>query len=694
LAKEDALAKLKEVADSIYVDGTTHIRNDDIISLGDTKVIKLFFDENKNTTYKLVKQTQSRVNKQGFYNKYQQYYKGIPVENGGFSTYKPNGYQPQPCGTISNGVLNSYRTYIFDDINISTLPKIHQWRLGRILDVDNNNIHKAELVISPNINGGCDYKLTWKVDYVDITNKRVWIDAQSGKILRQFNNTDFHINAPTELYGDANNMVFLNDSGTGVPGERILTTPDGSVTVYDHSGESGCAGPDLQVFDDVEVSELLPTTTGNTWTTNDAHIGTFQNFFVTEIVKVLFQNIQISFGDINVAANCVGEGAGKAIGGSTLANAFIAIGLDQDTGNSLATFDLIGHELAHVVLFDLGITDRDLESFTIHEAVADMIGTYIEAQRQGFVDWGIVDDVNTLRDLSDPEFNCMQTILDMENDGDNIQSHRRSTPISHWYYLISDAVSESIPSIGYENAIMIVLDALNNINNNDTFFDFMLQTIIAAEQLYGRCSNEFTAVARAWDLVCIPHPDTSVLYSCDFSISGPYDVCEEDEFIGFTIDGGFLDYNYRWTILGNNNSEFTSEAGLQGNTQHGGTTLLLNGFPDYSSYPQNVTIQLYCYDTGVTDTHVFEIKDCNDDNGGGGCKVIKKPEQFNMEIDLDKVNEIIIYSPLGKELFRGGKNEINLLEKYGTSILIVTYLDYSGNLIATKKHFAKSFINL
>lgn len=686
------LSTLKSISDSIYTDGTTHIRNDKINDLGEVNVVKRFLDKDRNTSYRLFKEIPSKINKNDIYRKYQQYYKGILVENGGFTVYRENGYvRPSNCNVAPAGSLSSYRSYIFSNIDVVTASKTTNRELENFLNVKNENIRKAELIISPNLTKDCEYRLVWKVDYVNGGSKSAWLDAKDGTILKEVS-TDAHLLAPTELYGSPpNSLVWINDSNTGTPNERRLVLPGGGVTCYDHSAEDDF----VELFDSktfFENNSLIPVTTGNQWTISDAPAGVFQAFFVTEQTKTILESIDVYFDHISVASNFAKANGVAMVNFSTMENAFIGIGRDVDLNNaSMATFDLIGHELGHILMSDF--YELPLSTFPIRvmqEGIGDMIGTYVEAQFQGFVDWEWGDDVNTIRFLATPLSTCIDNTDNLEN------AHDYGNVISHWYFL-SCTGDTNIPALGLKKPLLIVLEALSFLDGNSSWEDLAFYATMVAEQNYGRCSNEYLSVVRAWDRICIPHPDPYAINACEFTVSGPTNVCEENESLQLNASGGLASYYYRWQILQPECCYQNADGTMTNNTQEGGRgSLDINQFPAFNSYPQYATVRLTCTNcpSGIPYIieHTVEIRDCNgDDNDSDGCR--KKLSIDDTSIDLNKVENISIYNLMGKQLYYGSKTALENLTDYDNYLLLVSYFDEKGNHLKTQKHFTVNAYN-
>ena len=163
----------------------------------------------------------------------------------------------------------------------------------------------------------------------------------------------------------------------------------------------------------------------------------------------------------------------------------------------MGTFDIIGHELGHTFLNSF-IGSNNFGNASLHEAIGDMLGTYVESVFQDSIDWKIGDDANDLiRDLKNPKFNCFSQVKNSTSE------HDRSEPLGHWFYLISEgSKANNIPALGILPALNIVLEALNMLGKDADYADLREKTLSIAEKKFGRCSDQAIAIGKAWALIC------------------------------------------------------------------------------------------------------------------------------------------------------------------------------------------------
>lgn len=693
--RSDNYEELKELSDTIFPSGIIYLNPSKVKEVGQEGVMDLLGLENE-TTFELIQTNQSRFNEQKIHRRYQQYYQGIFVDGGGYSitSHITGGGNPigapdptwdGPCEDVSMAAF-----YVLSDIDLSTTPQINEEEVKQILNV--TTIEKEELIISHNILNDCKYLLTWKVNYYDNNiPKKAWIDAQNGNILKNIDAIQ-RINAPTQIYGTQN----LNDNTVG--GTTSLETSDGSVVAYDFTGFNVAGFPNCATRNPVDFqSNLTPTTTNNQWAATDAPEAVYQGFFVTNLVKDYFDDININFNTINVGINCL-EANAFSHPNSTLQNAFIIIG--SDGNNSFSVFDVIGHELGHTYL-NAFLNYDAAGNASLHEGIADMIGTYTEYRYQGTVDWIMGDDVAALqnlvnRDLENPEFDCFTDASSLGFD----DRHRRSTALGHWFFLIAEGFpGDNIPWLGIEKSLDIVLEALNSIGVNSDYADLMSATLTVAEQNFGRCSNEFLAVARAWEEICLTTGYTNShgeVPRCNYSVSGPSWVCEEDDFASFCVQGGLPNAHYTWTIIGGKSTQYTSSLGMQGNMQNGGHCLTLTDFPKYDWYPQTITIKVYSPTVGSSYIvrKTVRLVDCNGDDPT--CEEFYSSpaplneNEVNSERKREKIGEIKyikVYNVSGRLIYSELASNFDKNTLSSNQLYFIVYTGEKGEIINTEKYF-------
>jgi hypothetical protein len=228
----------------------------------------------------------------------------------------------------------------------------------------------------------------------------------------------------------------------------------------------------------------------------------------------------------------------------------------------------------------------------------------------------------------------------------------------------------------------------------------MEATMNIVEDQFGRCSNEFLAVARAWEAICVPtgFAVNGVVPSCNFTISGYNQVCEESDYAQFCVSGGLPNYHYRWYIIGRKSIEYTSQCGMQGNIQEGCNCLTLIDFPKYPYYPQYITIELYAPNAGVQFTQRKRVKlvDCNGDDPtcqeyhGTELQNEGSEERFSYndseQTDVKYV-KVRAFDLMGRQVFEKNTNYLQRNELQYHGMLILIFYSVKGEIVKVSKAF-------
>jgi Thermolysin metallopeptidase, alpha-helical domain len=681
--KNGQIEQIKPLVDRALENGTLYLNPDKSDSL---EFVFQRMGIDNGTTFEFVRETKSRLDSSKLFKIYQQFYNGLEVEGGGYTTayIVPNGPN-DPCAEAY-----MLAPHILTGISLNTNPTIPSSALPTILQT--GNIHDYDLVISHNLNNQCELRLAWKVTYLDGISKISWIDAYTGSVIKTFNASMNH-NAPTATYGNQ----FLTDLTMG--NATTLQSPDSRIITYDFGNT--CPTDPLVV--NQWTNALIPSTNSPTEWTNESTSETYQAFWVTSQIIPLFDGIDIDFETVNVA-DC-GEETAFSLRGSTMENAFVALGnLD---GSTTAIFDVIAHELGHTYLNQF-LNYTDINNATLHEGISDIIGTFIESLvpiNQG-VDWIMGDDEPNVanhpgvrRDLENPRFDCVTTAPN--------EQHERGLPLGHWYFLVSQGdQTAGIPAIGMNSALNILLESLNLIGRNSGYQELMQATLTTVQEQFGRCSNEFLAVARAWELICVPTGfanSSGVISPCYVSICGDIQVCEESEYLNVCACGAYPSGTiFRWTIVGQKSTEYESVYGMEGNHQFGGNCLTLIEFPKLPYYPQYITIKLYSPTLAGLGVQQYmaerriRLIDCNSDDPTcaeyNDLQNNQSEERVNGDNPKLAENDLLhtkvrVFDSLGRVVYEGASSTFFDSKISFQGLAVLAFYNDSGEIVKVKKVF-------
>jgi Zn-dependent metalloprotease len=592
------------------------VNNDRWHEMGGVNNIANMMGLSTDHSFQLVNTHQGRVNDHVIYFRYQQYYKNIAVEGGGFTVAAlavpgTTSGPDDPCLQVQ-----MFSPFVAADIHLSDQTTVNTANLENVVEshhgggpgVDVSYVD-SDLLYWPNLLNDCTYHLTWDVKYtVDGELKRAWVDVQDGTVLKV---TDGLLNllAPmvTPGYGALpGNLNDLDDSFDGSVTRLISEDSDTEVRVYDFRADSDWdyLDPDLSIWTD----DLIPATSLSSWDGSVATPHIYQSHFATVECVDVFSSIGINFGVVRVGI----AGSASALDFND-DGAFILLGRYEDGYGAATTalFDVVAHELAHCFMYRGLLESSNSANKSLHEGIADMFGTYIESLIQGNVDWVMGDDEPFLanvagRDLSAPEFDCFDDVVDV------LFPHPRSTPLSHWFYLAStgDAAS-GINALGMETVLGFVIDALESGTTLSDYQDLRDAVLGVVELQLGVCSDEYTSIARAWNAICVGYTPT-----CPYIVQGVTTVCEEDDNLLLCLQGGSTDAIYRWYVPGTANWTANGESGTN---SFEGQCLDVDQFGDYPYYPQTfkVTVSSPTFGSDFNLSTIVRLLDC--DNSSPTC---------------------------------------------------------------------------
>ncbi len=632
-----------------------------------------------------------------YYSRFQEYYKGLLVEGGGITVNyirNKSGDPSNPCD-----ILYSLAPRILSGFIVNTNPSIPL--STAIGNIHADTIYDSELIIAHNLDGQCEFKLAWRINYIHSGNRTEYIDAHSGQVLLSVLTNDY-LTANTINYGP---NVELNNFHSGT--FNSLESSDRRIKIIDFDNPN--SGPDFEASS-WNASPPSITTSDFSWGTVTSELA-YQALYVGNEVIAKFDdyNLGEKFTDVRIGTSITyNNGFAEKFSNNPYPIQCILLG---GTGGSNALPDIIAHELIHIYLRKF-LASSKFQAGSLHEAICDMFGTFIESKIQGYIDWAIGDDDNETittyhRNLSnpDPRFDCF---TEVEN---NQSRHDRSVPLGYWFYLISHGKSNPlIPALGIDVAFEIILSSLQNLNDNSDYRDLMQSTLSYILKKYGRCSNEFKSISQAWELICITTgsaDNNGIIPDCSLGICGKTPICEEADHFEFCVCGeGPANSVYNWTIVGPKSTEYSSSIGMQGNSQNGGQCLTITDIPKYSFYPQYIKIRVHSptmCNIGIRPCYIEQVIKLNDcANDDPHCDypytetIINSPNSNDFYNDIKEVNQlnfetsrVKIYDTFGRQLYDSSiKAEISNYMNF-SGLCFFIYFNKNGEIVKTIKKYLK-----
>jgi len=481
-------------------------------------------------TWKILRSEQDDI---GYtHHRYQQYYKGIKVEQGEFIIHEKNNRTVSANGdfidnidlSIIPGVTRTAAlNFALADINATT----YKWQFAgeenwykQIMNNPKATLYpKAELVIirlNNNIATKEKQRLAWKFDiYTHDPNGRwfVYVDANTGDILDKVDricefvapgiaNTKYSGVQPIVSDSLGPNNFRLRDYSRGAP---IATYDMNKGTSY---GSAVDFTDDNNVWDSITNQDNAAYDAHHgaekTWDYfNSVHGRNSYDNFGSPLISYIHYSNNYNNAFWNGSVMTYGDGNGS-------------------TFSPLTTIDICGHELTHGVTGNTSNLVYSYESGALNESFSDIFGTCIDFFAfPGSANWKLGEQCYTpgtsgdaLRHLDNPNAaSDPDTYLGTfwwTSSGDNGGVHTNSGVQNFWFYLLSQGgtgtndvgFNYNVSAIGMANARLIAYR--NNayyLTSGSVYADARRYSIIAAADIFGPCSNEMIQTNNAWNAV-------------------------------------------------------------------------------------------------------------------------------------------------------------------------------------------------
>jgi hypothetical protein len=594
-----------------------------------------------------------------------------------------------PCGLV---MMIAPQIYEGLDASVPTSPLIGLAGIASYLPASAVPASvEGELRIVDNIKGDCAYRLVWKLHYTDAAQgDRVgWVDAQTGELLNEASR-HANKNAPTADWGIQNMPDSEDGNNTMLRNDRLAVHDMSEVSVWEV----------VNLRSNFNDNQIPISPSSRNWNDTDANPEVFQAFWMSDLVLGVFASaLDVHFVDVRIGVHPTAIGAISFEPGTPGERANFAFGLYD--GVPTVEYDIIGHELGHAVIRQFFGTSQ-IQSRSLHEGLADIFGTYIEAVlHPDGLNWilGYYMPL-VIRDLENTARKCFTDIMHLES------SHERGEALGHWFFLcVTGDAATGIPPMDIDEVMQIIMEALPNLGGNPDYPDLMAATIDIAEHAFGTCSDQFLTILRAWEQICVPtgHRLANPDEPCVFLISSTNMPCEESGVFSVCLssNSGLDVASGRWTITGRKSAHFDSLLGMQGNSQQGGSCLHITSIPDMPFYPQAMTIYYWNSAVGNVVSQRISIVDCDGDDPT--CEEHYSNAIFRQGIKTQEANiahwsseinkeamplesdlKIIAYDLTGRRL---RPNWPQLFSSWDSApqIVILTYWDKQGEFVRAEK---------
>jgi bacillolysin len=486
--------------------------------------------------------------------KYQQYYRGVKVEHATYSVHAKEGVIESLSGNVRHG--NQLNTS--PKISASTAleralvfvgAKEYKWQIpqeeANLKKQQNNSAAtykpQGELVIVEDFKSQQSQKanlvLAWKFDiyaHEPISRSYIYIDAQTGKMVLQ----------------DAIMKDVAAPFATRYSGTRTIETdanPGGGFRLRDMVRGGGVITLNSQrTYSTASVIDFVDN--DNNWTAAEYNNANLDNVagdaqFGAEATFDYLRNVL----GRNSWDNRGGQLRNYVHYGQNYSNASWD-GAQMLFGDGNAQFrpwtslDVVAHEIGHGVCQATANLVYNGESGALNEGFSDIWGACVEQNATAALGitkstWLIAEEVVTsgtaLRSMIDPKSLGQPAYYRGQNwysgSDDNGGVHTNSGVLNHWFYILSQgetATNEAgnrylVSGIGINTAASIAYRTESvYLTANSSYADARTFSIRAAQDLFGICAREVTAVTDAWYAVGVG-PEFQKLYIS----SGPNQIC-------------------------------------------------------------------------------------------------------------------------------------------------------------------------
>lgn len=193
---------------------------------------------------------------------------------------------------------------------------------------------------------------------------------------------------------------------------------------------------------------------------------------------------------------------------------------DGSSNLPYSTIDIVAHEAGHGLTQNTAGLIYQNESGALNESFSDILGNCVEFfGKPGNASWRIGEDRGDfIRDMSFPNAKRHPDTYNGDywytGTGDNGGVHINSGVMNHWFYLVSEGGngindhgdSYDIDGIGMTNAAKIAYRNLSvYLTPSSKYEDAVFFSTISARDIFGDCSPQHEAVAKAWGAVGFPN---------------------------------------------------------------------------------------------------------------------------------------------------------------------------------------------
>lgn len=517
----------------------------------DTNFLKSVLKTSKEDGFKNIKEWTDELGIT--HKKFQQYYKGIKVENAEYMLHGKGDNIETINGDFQVVNISSSTPQLNEQQSLMKAltfvgAKQYKWEdpgMEKFIKQQKNNPQatyypKGELLIlKDSIENSNTFKLSWKFTISSLNpndEKLVYVDAQTGNIIYAIS---ILMDANIPCVSQTKYSGTLNITGDTYSGGIRLREDRNNVSVQTlnlHGQANNALATDFQNNTTNWTLAGWPTFTQDQ-VALDAHWGaeTILDFWQTT-----FNRNSINGSGLSVVSNVHNPIGDNAYWDPT--------GLTMNYGDGVFTFkpltslDVCAHEIGHgITQFTAALALGYSESGALNEGFSDIWGTCVQhfgAPNKPL--WLIGREIiagtgSCLRNLQNPKdpnslTHCPDTYhgTNWDNAG---EPHINSTVLSHWFYLIAQGGSGTNDLGNTYNVNSIGIDAAQRIafrtesvylTSSSNYSDTRTASIQAARDLFGIGSCQEIAVTNGWYAVGI---GLQYVSASSPIINGPNSIC-------------------------------------------------------------------------------------------------------------------------------------------------------------------------
>lgn len=512
--------------------------------------------------FKLIKENTDKYGVS--HRKYQQYYKGIKIENAEYLVHGKNNLIETINGNFEEVTIASVTPSVTGKQALTSAMKyVHASKYKWEDESLELNIKKVsgnpqatyfptgELVITKDeLKKGNNLRLAWKFKISSLSpnnEQLIYVDAFTNEVIRDIP-LIYDVNTPCTaqtLYSGT--VGIIGDSFAG--GFRLRETRNG-VDIQTLNMQNGS-----NYANAIDFSNTTTNFTNGGWSNFnqnqsalDAHFGaeTVLDYWRTVHNRNSIDNNGIRvLGYVHFSPNGLGWSNAQWVGGAN--NHFMQYG-DGDGFffNPLTALDITAHEIGHGINeFEAALSPGTQESGALNEGFSDIWGACIENWADPAKQtWLLGEEVfisgfSCVRNMQNPK---TTTAAEGQHPDtyqgqfwdNNGEPHTNSTVLSHWFFLLAQGGTGtndlsnafSVNGIGINDAQTIAYSALTNIlNSSANYSDARNATIQAAVNIFGAGSCQEINVTKAWYAVGVGSD-----YISSLAISGAGSLCSSDTY--------------------------------------------------------------------------------------------------------------------------------------------------------------------